>query len=106
MKKRGNGTRRNSKSRETNGPRKVAVRNYKYYIMNATLYTCWAVLVFFAKEMAAWIEKFLCAVLNGATTAAIQFMAKFLDVVVFVAVLKIIELFFRRKVLDYQTAEE
>ena len=43
MKKRDNGARRNSKSREANGPRKAAVRNYKYYIMNGTLYTCWAV---------------------------------------------------------------
>ena len=105
MKERGR-THRKSKNREAKGVRKAAVRNYKYYIMNAALCTCIAVLAFFRDEMAAWIEKFLCAVLNGATTAAIQFMAKFLDVVVFVAVLKIIELFFRRKVLDYQTAEE
>ena len=106
MKKRGNDARRNSKSREANGLGKVAVRNYKYYIMNAALCTCIAVLAFFRDEMAAWIEKFLCAVLNGATTATIQFMVKFLCVVVYVAILGSIELFFRRKVLDYQTAEE
>ncbi len=105
MKERGR-TRRKSKDREAKGVRKAAVRNYKYYIMNAAFYTCMAVLAFFANDMVAWIEGFLRAALNGATTAAIRFMAKLLYVVVYAAVLGNIDLFFRRKVLDYQTAED
>ena len=86
--------------------RAVAVRNYKYHIMQITLYTCIAIMAFFAKETVALFTRALISVFNMGSAGTTQFVAKLIYVMFFIAVLTIIESFFRRKILDYETTDD
>lgn len=93
------------KTRKASSCRTAVVKNRKYYIMQVVEYICIGTMAFFSNDIVSLFSRFLTGMFSREAVETIRFMAKLMYLIAHVLVFAMVELFFRRKVLDYETVE-